>query len=230
MEALMSDLVKEMRIAMDEVIHDEVNDIIMDDSDMEMKQAIETAAQQILLQAPEAMLAPVIVKVSLGNEQDYDPIITQFTDGHGELTIPSDFVRLYELKLFSWQSSVRELMDPTSKEAQMQASRWTRGTPQKPKAMLSVNQYGNRVIVYWTAGRYLKPIKGTSIDQVYDHRIERFSYIPMASIDKTDDGEKLVAALHPLARKHIVYRAISVFFTSKKEAALAEKYISLSQF
>lgn len=230
MEALMSDLINEMRIAIDEVNHDEVNDIIMDDSDMEMKQVIETAAQQILLQAPEAMLAPVIVKVSLGNEQDYDPIITQFTDGHGELTIPSDFVRLYELKLFSWQSSVRELMDPTSKEAQMQASRWTRGTPQKPKAMLSVNQYGNRVIVYWTAGRYLKPIKDTSIDQVYDHRIERFSYIPMASIDKTDDGEKLVAALHPLARKHIVYRAISVFLTSKKEADLAEKYFSLSQF
>lgn len=52
MEVLMSDLVKEMRIAMDEVIHDEVNDIITDDSDTEMKQAIETAAQQILLQAP----------------------------------------------------------------------------------------------------------------------------------------------------------------------------------
>ena len=40
----MSDLVKEMRVAMDEVIHDEVNDLITDDSDTEMKQAIETAA------------------------------------------------------------------------------------------------------------------------------------------------------------------------------------------
>lgn len=58
MEALMSDLVKEMRIAMDEVIHDEVNDIITDDSDTEMKQAIETAAQQILLQAPAQMILP----------------------------------------------------------------------------------------------------------------------------------------------------------------------------
>lgn len=43
MEVLMSDLVKEMRIAMDEVLHDEVNDIITDDSDTEMKQAIETS-------------------------------------------------------------------------------------------------------------------------------------------------------------------------------------------
>lgn len=58
MEVLMSDLVKEMRIAMDEVIHDEVNDIITDDSDTEMKQAIETAAQQILLQAPAQMILP----------------------------------------------------------------------------------------------------------------------------------------------------------------------------
>ena len=41
----MSDLVKEMRLALDEVKHDELNDVFADDSDEEMKQAIETAAQ-----------------------------------------------------------------------------------------------------------------------------------------------------------------------------------------
>ena len=56
MEALMSDLVKEMRLALDEVKHDELNDVFADDSDEEMKQAIETAAQQLLLQAPPQML------------------------------------------------------------------------------------------------------------------------------------------------------------------------------
>lgn len=100
MEALMSDLVKEMRIAMDEVIHDEVNDIITDDSDTEMKQAIETAAQQILLQAPAQMILPKRVEVSLNEsgKQDYDAIQTQFTDGHGCLTIPEDWLRLVELR------------------------------------------------------------------------------------------------------------------------------------
>ena len=51
MEVLMSDLVKEMRLALDEVKHDELNDVFADDSDEEMKQAIETAAQQLLRQA-----------------------------------------------------------------------------------------------------------------------------------------------------------------------------------
>ena len=40
----MNDLVEEMRLAMDEVSHDELNDIFTDDSEDEMKQAIETAA------------------------------------------------------------------------------------------------------------------------------------------------------------------------------------------
>lgn len=232
MEAQISDLVKEMRIAMDEVIHDDENDIFADDSEEEMKQAIETAAQQLLLQAPPQMLLPQRVQASVNSdgEQDYDAIQTQYTDGHGSLVIPDDWLRLVELKLKSWQGTLRTLMDPGTKEAQMQASRWTRGTPQKPKAMLGVNQYGNRILIYWTAGRYQKPIEGTTVDQVYDHRIERFSYIPKASIDSTDDGEKLVVALRPLATKYIIYRAISIYLASKKENDLAERYNSLSQF
>lgn len=157
MEVLMSDLVKEMRIAMDEVIHDEVNDIITDDSDTEMKQAIETAAQQILLQAPAQMILPKRVEVSLNESgnQDYDAIQTQFTDGHGCLTIPEDWLRLVELRLRSWQSTLTMLMEPGSKEAQMQASQWTRGTPQKPKGLITTSPTtGKRVLMYWTAGRY----------------------------------------------------------------------------
>ena len=70
----MSDLVKEMRLALDEVKHDELNDVFADDSDEEMKQAIETAAQQLLLQAPPQMLQPqrVVVSLNESGKQDYD--------------------------------------------------------------------------------------------------------------------------------------------------------------
>ena len=54
----MSDLVIGMRIALDEVEHDDLNDIFTNDTDEEMKQAIETAAQQLLLTAPAQMLLP----------------------------------------------------------------------------------------------------------------------------------------------------------------------------
>lgn len=240
MEVLISDLVKEMRIAMDEVIHDEVNDIITDDSDTEMKQAIETAAQQILLQAPAQMILPKRVEVSLNesSNQDYDAIQTQFTDGHGCLTIPDDWLRLVELKLKSWKSTLTMLMEPGSKEAQMQASLWTRGTPQKPKGMITTSPItGKRVLMYWTAGRY--DANHAPVGTVYDHEVELFTYIPYQKLEdvfSTETGhenevtdQKIILSLTDECKKYLIYRAISIFLVSKKEIDLAEKYNQLSQ-
>lgn len=241
MEALMSDLVKEMRIAMDEVKHDDDNDIFADDSDEEMKQAIETAAQQLLLQAPAQMLLPERVVVSLNEtgKQDYDAIQTQYTDGHGCLVIPDDWLRLVTLKLKSWSSSLTSLMDPDSKEAQMQASRWTRGTPQKPRGMIATSPVtGKRVLMYWTAGRY-DANHAEEPGKVYDHEVELFTYIPYQKVEDVfskEEGKekevidrKIVLALVDECRKYLIYRAISIFLVSKKESELAEKYNQLSQ-
>ena len=241
MEALMSDLVKEMRIAMDEVKHDEDNDIFADDSDEEMKQAIETAAQQLLLQAPPQMLQPkrVVASLNESGKQDYDAIQTQYTDGHGSLVIPDDWLRLVELRLKSWSSSLTSLMDPDSKEAQMQASRWTRGTPQKPRGMIATSPVtGKRVLMYWTAGRY-DANHAEETGKVYDHEVELFTYIPYQKVEDVfskEEGKekevidrKIVLALVDECRKYLIYRAISIFLVSKKESELAEKYNQLSQ-
>lgn len=227
MEALMSDLVKAMRLAIDEVKHDDLNDIFDDDSDNQMMQAIETAAQQILLQAPMELLEPQRVQVSLNalGAQDYDAIQTQYTDGHGSLVIPDDWLRLVALRLKSWPTTLTSLMEPDSREAQMQACRWTRGTPQKPKGMITVSPTtGKRVLMYWTAGRY-EANHAEETGKVYDHEVELFTYIPF---QKVEDG-KLILPLRKEGKKLIVYRAISIFLVSKKEAELAEKYKQLSE-
>lgn len=227
MEALMSDLVKAMRLAIDEVKHDDLNDIFDDDSDNQMMQAIETAAQQILLQAPMELLEPQRVQVSLNalGAQDYDAIQTQYTDGHGSLVIPDDWLRLVALRLKSWPTTLTSLMEPDSREAQMQACRWTRGTPQKPKGMITVSPTtGKRVLMYWTAGRY-EANHAEETGKVYDHTVELFTYIPF---QKVEDG-KLILPLRKEGKKLIVYRAISIFLVSKKEAELAEKFKQLSE-
>lgn len=227
MEALMSDLVKAMRLAIDEVKHDDLNDIFDDDSDNQMMQAIETAAQQILLQAPMELLEPQRVQVSLNalGAQDYDAIQTQYTDGHGSLVIPDDWLRLVALRLKSWPTTLTTLMEPDSREAQMQACRWTRGTPQKPKGMITVSPTtGKRVLMYWTAGRY-EANHAEETGKVYDHAVELFTYIPF---QKVEDG-KLILPLREEGKKLIVYRAISIFLVSKKEAELAEKFKLLSE-
>lgn len=227
MEALMSDLVTAMRLAIDEVKHDDLNDIFDDDSDNQMMQAIETAAQQILLQAPMELLEPQRVQVSLNalGAQDYDAIQTQYTDGHGSLVIPDDWLRLVALRLKSWPTTLTSLMEPDSREAQMQACRWTRGTPQKPKGMITVSPTtGKRVLMYWTAGRY-EANHAEETGKVYDHEVELFTYIPF---QKVEDG-KLILPLREEGKKLIVYRAISIFLVSKKEAELAEKFKLLSE-
>ena len=223
----MSDLVTAMRLAIDEVKHDDLNDIFADDSDNQMMQAIETAAQQILLQAPMELLEPQRVQVSLNalGAQDYDAIQTQYTDGHGSLVIPDDWLRLVALRLKSWPTTLTSLMEPDSREAQMQACRWTRGTPQKPKGMITVSPTtGKRVLMYWTAGRYAAN-HAEETGKVYDHAVELFTYIPF---QKVEDG-KLIMPLREEGKKLIVYRAISIFLVSKKEAELAEKYKQLSE-
>jgi hypothetical protein len=227
MEALMSDLVTAMRLAIDEVKHDDLNDIFDDDSDNQMMQAIEAAAQQILLQAPMELLEPQRVQVSLNalGAQDYDAIQTQYTDGHGSLVIPDDWLRLVALRLKSWPTTLTSLMEPDSREAQMQACRWTRGTPQKPKGMITVSPTtGKRVLMYWTAGRY-EANHAEETGKVYDHAVELFTYIPF---QKVEDG-KLILPLREEGKKLIVYRAISIFLVSKKEAELAEKFKQLSE-
>lgn len=223
----MSDLVTAMRLAIDEVKHDDLNDIFDDDSDNQMMQAIEAAAQQILLQAPMELLEPQRVQVSLNalGAQDYDAIQTQYTDGHGSLVIPDDWLRLVALRLKSWPTTLTSLMEPDSREAQMQACRWTRGTPQKPKGMITVSPTtGKRVLMYWTAGRY-EANHAEETGKVYDHAVELFTYIPF---QKVEDG-KLILPLREEGKKLIVYRAISIFLVSKKEAELAEKFKQLSE-
>lgn len=234
----MSDLVMGMRIALDEVEHDDLNDIFTNNTDEEMKQAIETAAQQLLLTAPAQMLLPQRVMTSLNENgvQDYDAIQTQFADGHGCLVIPDDWLRLVALRLKSWPSSLVALMDPGSKEAQMQASRWTRGTPQKPKGMITVSPTtGKRVLMYWTAGRY-SANHDTPTNKVYDHEVELFTYVPYQKVKdvlekdgKTVTDQKIILALTDECKKYLIYRAISIFLISKKESDLGEKYNQLSQ-
>lgn len=232
-------MIEAMRIAMDEVNHDDLNDIFVDDSDEEMKNAISTAALQIVMQAPAFMLLPHRVKASFKEDGsiDYDAIQTQYTDGHGTLDIPDDWLRLVSLKLKSWQSPLFSLMEPDSKEAQMQASRWTRGTPQKPKGMITVSPTsGKRELMYWTAGRY--NANHAPIGKVYDHEVQYFTYVPYVKQEDVLDEEdpqkvidqKLIIPVVEDCKEYIVYRAISIFLVSKKETDLAEKYNQLSQF
>lgn len=230
MEALMSELVLEVRKAISEISHDELNDIIVDDTDTVVRQCLESAANMLLVEAPADFLLPQPVLASVsGVEQDYTSIQFKYTDGHGYLVVPEDFLRLFELRLRSWQQSLTELLPIQSQEAKMQATWWGRGTPQKPRGFLTVRSGGNRVLMYFTAGRYSSHVSGT-VENVYDHLVEVFSYIPKAKVEGEGDNGKLSVALTDICRQNVIYRSASIYLGGNQQADLAERFDKLSHF
>lgn len=236
MRLKIADMVDKLHVIIDDVKRTDGEDDFSEDKDTELREALLTGAEQLVSEAPFDKLLPQKVTASLGNVQDYDAIQQEYTDGHGSLTVPEDFSRLGELKLKSWSQTLRQLLEPDSQGAHMQACRWTRGTPQKPAALLSTDTNGNRIILYWTAGRYQYP-NGESMTQVYDHKIEKFTYIPEPRIEeetttvdsKTTTTEYLIIPLTDNCEKPLLYRAAGIFMESKKESTLADRLYNLSK-
>lgn len=229
MKAKVEELIKKSRTALDE-IRSGTEDDFSADLDKELRQALVLSADELLQEAPMEKLLPKRVVANSGDNKDYDAIRTEYSDGHGSLVIPDDFLLLYELRLRSWQGTVRTLLEPGSNEALMQQSRWTRGTPQKPKAMLETDEKGQRVITYWTAGKYANP-RAQNMQSVYDHFVEKFTYIPRSSVtNDTDKTEWLNVALTDDCEKNLIYRALSLLLITKKETELASTVRGLSNF
>ena len=242
MRLKVADMVDRLHVIIDDVKRTDGDDDFSEDKDTELREALLTGAEQATGAAPRSVLVPKAVAAGLAidGDYDYDAAQTEYTDGHGAVMIPDDWLRLYELKLRSWSGTVTTLMDTDSDEAKMQASRWSRGTPQKPKAMLGYDDEGRRVVVYWTAGRYAK--YGTALDSVYDHKIDRFLYVPKPDFETEtttitkEDGkteststEYLNIPLAEACEKAVLYRAAGVFMEAKKESTLADRFYALGQ-
>lgn len=223
-----AELIDKLHIIIDDVRRTGEDDDFAADKDAELREALLTGAEQVTAEAPTDALLATDVLASLGGNQDYDAIQTQYTDGHGTLVVPEDFLRIVELRLKSWSQTVTSLMEAESQEAQMQACRWTRGTPQKPKARLSTDSSGNRVVVYWTAGRYQYP-SGEALTNVYDHKVERFTYASYPRFETEAGTEYLYAPLTDGCERAILYRAAGVFMEAKKEIAMADRFYQLGR-
>ena len=223
----------QLRVIIDDIMRTDGEDDFTSDADAELRSSLLRGAEQLVSEAPWSNLLPSPVKASLGTNQDYDAIQQEYTDGHGTLVVPSDFYRLGELKLRSWSQTLRTLIDPDSPSALMQASRWTRGTPQKPVAILSTDAQGNRIIMYWSAGRYSYP-NGDAMRQVYDHKIETFTYLPTprfetVNVEGGTSTEYLVIPLTSSCERALLYRAAGIYMEAKKESALADRLYGLSK-
>lgn len=222
MNLTITDAIRDVRIVLDDILKDSDNDFEAD-KDMEIEAALKRACRELLMEVPAEYLQPTVIR-DVEDSTDPTPSQVKNTDGTGYVVLPSDYMRLVAFKLWSWAGVVRETIDPLSDEARQQVSRWTRGTPQKPKAMADVDQNGNKILRYWTAGMYNSPT-ASALDTVYNHKIEYLSYVAEPSpTEKT-----ITVALKENMRDKIIYRAAGLFLVGKKELDLAKVYFNLSQ-
>lgn len=231
MDLKIDDAIKDVRTVLDDITKDGDNDFEAD-KDKEIEAALKRACRELLMEVPAEYLLPTVIRDVEGST-DPTPSQVKNTDGTGYVVLPSNYMRLVAFKLWSWAGAVRETINPLSDEAIQQVSRWTRGTPQKPKAMEDVDQAGNKILRYWTAGMYNSPT-ASALDSVYNHKIEYFSYVaePVeadAPAEPSPTEKTITVALKENMRDKIIYRAAGLFLVGKKELDLAKVYFNLSQ-
>lgn len=206
-------IVGKIRTAIDDIVPD-ASDSFTDDTDEELWQAVQHAVMSLLQELPVNMLLPQPATVGSGDQ-------TENTDGSGSVKLPTDFLRFVELQLSTWKGAVYDLMEPGSDEAKRQRTLWGRGTPDKPKAMIGHNAAGNKILMYWSAGK---------VNDSYSHTISILNYIPTPTVtaartvNDVTTPAKITCALKPEAEQNVIYLAASIFFEGKKEPETAEKF------
>ncbi len=223
MAVTLEELIEKVRIAIDEITGDDVDSEFTEELDTEIEHALWVAARGLLAELPPSMVPCVTLT-------DGDITVhKKNSDGSGQIGVDDNFLRLVELRLSTWKSSVWALMEPDSNEAKMQVSAWTRGTPEKPRAMMGegvavTQQQGGesqtvsckRSIKYWTAGK---------VSGAYDHTVEVLAYVK----ELGDDDEADLLALAEAHLSRIVYRAAGVLMEGKQHGDLADRFYKLSE-
>lgn len=191
-----SDIVVKIRTAIDDVLPG-AQDSFTTDTDNELWQATLQAVQALLEELPLEKLVP----------QSGTSAAATTVDGGSDIVLPSGFLRFVNVRLSGWTGPLSELMDPGSDEARRQRSPWSRGTAEKPKAMIHHNASGSLILSCWPSGT-----------------VSVLNYIPKAVLD----GTTITAALKDETERLVIFRAASIFFEGKKEPDTASKFISLS--
>ena len=202
MEIRYCDILRDLHVALDEIIiGDAQDDDFAADMDTELRQAVNTAVEQLLAELDD---------IHIDLKHDTSMTVTA-SNGVSTIPVPSDMLRFISMKFNSWPAELRELTDPYSDKARMQACEFTRGTKWKPVAIMTTGASSNKTITVY------------STDQ--SDTLTSFVYVPTPVITNTE----VTCALRSEAKKAVMYRAAGIFLETHREADGAAKYYELSK-
>lgn len=200
-EYQVSDLVKEIRVAIDSNKSDQLTGI-SDIDTLALEEIIGSkiaeAARIVVLNAPSYLLD--------GGDSLGTTVVWNGTSGR--MTLPEDFLRLVVFKMSDWSRGVTVPISETDPLYAQQSSRWAgvRGNPQKPVVAIVPNSNG-LVLEFYSS-------KSGSVAQA--------TYIAMP---KVESGKiTLCEKLHDAT----VYYAAYLTAISTGETALAEALLSIA--
>lgn len=212
-----SDLRTLVHIALDEIAGSDLDSSFDTALNSEIDEALKTAALELSEELPDALLMPTVVTDS--------SIVLSSSSAVGSITLPVDFLRLLRLRMTAWDQDVTQLTDPTGNEAKMQASEWTRGTPQKPVAILGKSATDtdgeHRLLNYYSV-----PAVTSGGVTTYNHSLSYLVYVPVPTVASST----LQAGIHDRAKPLLINRACAIIMDGKQNGSLADRFRAMSVF
>lgn len=218
MQQSISTLTGKVRKALDDIAPTGVTDSFTTDVNSEIGQALVHAATSLSRELPLELLEPTIID-NTTSTPEWSREESEDNDGSYLIVLPNDFLRFGSLRIQGWKATVIELIEPGSEAERQQRSKWSRGSIEKPKAMLDnvivestvENEPGQRhqVLRYWPGESEME--------------LARLVYVPAVSTS----NDTLTCALKDEAEKNLIYLACRIFLEGKKEHTAAEKFAAL---
>lgn len=189
------DIIKKVRAKIDEIAvnESEMIDTVEDNANLDsvIRSCIAEAYRYVSINADRTLLE---------GKNLASPGMVIGSDLVGRIMLPSDFLRLLNVRLSSWNSSPAEIVDETSPIYRMQSNQWVCGNPKRPVA----------AVVYTMTGRQLELYKASSTND----SLKSLTYIPSLA-----DGFESVSISVQTTDAFIYYVAALVMVTFREDVA-----------
>lgn len=189
-----------------------------------VSQHLAEAANEILLTAPIHRLLYKTDANIVATPDDEDKHI-------GSINLPSDFLRLHTLRMEGWSRPLHDMVNPSCPVYRLQFNRWTRGTKQKPVAILDGRGLTKTQVETDNDGKVVKTntvyteqpiLRYFSVDASDEHTIKEFKYV--SKFDQYQDYEREVAELISL---HCARKVCEVFGMTEQVGILTNEINSV---
>ena len=191
-----SDIINKVRLKLDEIGINESEMLAAVEDNTNLNSVIESYIKQayeyIMLNA----------SLSLIDGKDGSSAATTIDSSNLVCTVkvPNDFMRLINIRLSSWKSSLSNLITEDSPEYRAQSNKWLCGSSECPVV----------AIVHKTNGRHFELYKA----ETNSDKLSVFSYVPTL-----DESSESVSIPNELAEAFICYIAALTLTTFKDEQA-----------